>query len=747
MTQVLPPKGADKWFYIIHERVEPPPRDDIVDPLYSGGSAIVLSGVPTQCEDVDLKTWLLFGIAQDFVPLKRVTADMELARKKKLLLKQKLDALPTMDVEGSPEQQAETRKKLAEAVEGHAARYDGEHAALAKRKARIEKLLFTEPLALAPIDEKTTQSSGSEKQQQLVETRSWVVQFTSSRGQELATVAMAKCDWNYVCLAQTRPTPTAFLEEDQVEGNDGAISARALDREVNMRTVRLKRLRHGSGELLTTTANASERDETPQPVDPSADDFHFSSLGALYAGEFRLGEKHGHGREVTNVGVYEGEFAHDTRCGVGKLVYGKGTTCWGTFAPAAARRYVYGKKAKGRECTPSLLNGDSFRQGAEHGEQMRIQFPDGATYDGEMIDGRICGFGRYVSSTGVVEEGSFTNGVLTGESCRREFPNGAVESGTFVDGQLHGRGRVRDKSGDEYDGFFEHGVRQGRGRARFLRGQCKHVGFWRENAMDGRGDFLYTDRSVLEGHDGGDRGNNNGDKSIAGDMRGKKQQDEVSELMKSNNDQEKEEKDANGFLGGGKWRYWYEGGFLHGETRARHRHVDLKSDAASTATPLSDAAPARASPFTTNAKSSASMPFLTSELPLLLAKADRRGRANAKRRVGRERAFLEQRERDNLTLYYSLLDGFYEQWTARKQFQRRVGEMESEHERQEAERELEAQEQFEAQRERRRKEKYDLLPPKRDLLRFEEHLERITLMEHVRLQRAVAADGEHKNPL
>jgi hypothetical protein len=744
MTHVLPPKGGDKWFYIIHERVEPPPRDDIVDPLYSGGSAIVLSGVPIQCEDVDLKTWLLFGVAQDFVPLKHVTADMELARKKKLLLKQKLDALPTMDIEGSPEQQAETRKKLAEAVESHAARYDGEHAALAKRKARIEKLLFTEPLTLAPIDEEVTQPSGSGKQQHLVETRSWVVQFTSSRGQELATVAMAKCDWNYVCLAQTRPTPTAFLEEDQVEGNDGAISARGLGKEVNMRTVRLKRLRHGSGELLTATADDTEGDETPKPMDPSADDFHFSSLGALYAGEFRLGEKHGRGREVTNVGVYEGEFEHDKRYGAGKLVYGKGTTCWGTFTPAVARRYDYGKKAKGKECTPSLLNGDSFRQGAEHGERMRIQFPDGATYDGEMVDGRICGFGRYVSSTGVVEEGIFINGVLTGESCRREFPNGAIEIGAFVDGELHGRGHVRDKNGDEYDGFFEHGVRQGRGRARFLRGQCKHVGFWRENAMDGRGDFLYADRSVLESHRGDDRGDNNDDKPIAGTTSSKKQDVEVLELTESNNNQE-EGDDVNGFLGGGKWRYWYEGGFLHGETRARHRHVDLKSDAVTTANLSSDAP--RASPFTTNAKSSASMPFLTSELPLLLAKADRRGRANAKRRVGRERAFLEQRERDNLTLYYSLLDGFYEQWTARKQFQRRVGEMESEHERQQAERELEAQEQFEAQRERRRKEKYDLLPPKRDLLRFEEHLERITLTEHVSLQRAVAADVTQKKPL
>lgn len=735
MTQVLPPKGSDKWFYIIHERLEPPARDDLVDPLYSGGSTIVLSGVPIQCEAVDLKTWLLFGVAQDFIPLKRAKSDMELARKKKLLLKQKLDGLPTMDVEGSPEQQAETRKKLADAIEGHATRYDEELTALGKRKARIERLLFTEPLTLATIPEGNDRygvsgSQATNNDHKLVETRTWMVQFTSSRGEELATVAMAKCDWTYVCLAQVRPTPIAFIEEDQVEGNDGAISARHLDKEINMRTVRLKRLRHGTGELLTAIPSEQEEEDSKQPIDPSADGFHFSSLGTLFSGDFQLGEKHGRGREVTNVGVYEGEFVHDMRNGSGKMVYGKGTTCWGTFAPAATRKYEYGKKAKGKECSPSLLNGDEFRSGTEHGERMRIQFPDGATYEGEMMDGRISGYGRYVSSTGVVDEGNFVNGVLHGNACRREFPNGVIEEGNFVNGELHGRGHTRDKHGDEFDGFFEQGVREGRGRATFLGGKCKHVGFWRENAMDGRGDFLYVDRSVLQASVADRNTANINDKEVE-----RAQENGI---------------DADGFLGGGRWRYWYEGGFLHGDTRARHRHVDLAFEITADESRKyahSGSENRRSfSPFTTNAKSSRSMPFLASELPALLAKNDRRSRANTKRRAGREREFLEQKERDNLVQYYALLDGFYEKWTARKQFARRVSEMDDEDERKRAMQEEQAQQEFEKEREKRRKEKYDLSPRKQDLFKFEKYLERITLTEHVRLQRAAATEGFSKNP-
>uniref|UniRef100_K3WTN9 Uncharacterized protein n=1 Tax=Globisporangium ultimum (strain ATCC 200006 / CBS 805.95 / DAOM BR144) TaxID=431595 RepID=K3WTN9_GLOUD len=46
MTQVMPPMGKDKWYYIIHERMEPPPQDDLKDPMYSGETILVLSFVP-----------------------------------------------------------------------------------------------------------------------------------------------------------------------------------------------------------------------------------------------------------------------------------------------------------------------------------------------------------------------------------------------------------------------------------------------------------------------------------------------------------------------------------------------------------------------------------------------------------------------------------------------------------------------------------------------------------------------------
>lgn len=694
--QVLPPQGKDKWYYVIHERLEPPPQDDLNDPMYSGETILVLSYVPLACEAVDLKIWLLYGLSQDFEPLKALRAEVDVMQRKKMVVKQKVAAVPSMDVDGNPQQQAELRKKLADAIASHALRFDKQLEALTRRRKRIEKFLMTEPMQLSILPTDTTQKGGIGDAAR-VETRTWAVAFTSPRGQELASIAMDKCDWNYVCLVQTRPQPKAFLEDDQVDHE--VISAQDLSKEINMRTVRLRRLKHGEGEFMEPIPvqnGDDEDDEGKKPLSPWDEDFHISSIGAMYAGEWRLGEKHGKGVEYTNAGFYDGGFVQNARTGKGKLVLGKGTTCSGTFE-RPSRRYEYGKKCKDRVYTPSLLNGDAFREGVAQGDVMRITFPDGATYEGEMVDGRITGFGKYMSSTGVVDEGTFHDGLLHGEGCSRRFPDGSKQEGTFVQGQLHGQGKQVERNGDSYDGFFENGVKQGRATSYFAKKSSKHVGFWHENAMDGRGDFYYKQNNS----EGTDDGSGSVPAAHATDR------DEVE--------------------GSESWDFWYEGSFLHGESVARHRHVDIYSKFP------------HHSPFTTNGKSSEKMPFLTDELPTKLKKLEARAKKNAVRRQQREKEFLQQHEFTNLSLYYQILDEFYEKWALKKKNAKLDEELTpDEHKRVLEERA--AMLEFEANRAKFRKEKYDLSPRNRELRKFEEYLERITLTEHVKLERAMASE-------
>ncbi|KAG2521189.1 hypothetical protein JM16_005923 [Phytophthora kernoviae] len=699
MTQILPPQGADRWYYIIHERVEPMPQDELQDPFYTGSAVLVLAFVPAQCEPVDIRTWLLFGLVQEFQPLLRLKLLISAARKKLKILMEKINALPVMDIAGTPEQQTEARKQLAGVMNVQAKELTKEIAELERRCKRMTRLIMTEPVTLAEVPRDAELPSTSMKDE--IEMKTWTTTFTSARGRDLVSLALRKSDWNYVCLVQTRPEPRAFFEDDQVSNQ--TIEPDDLAKEINMRTVRLRRLRHGEGELMAPTAAALIAEKNEVSLDPIDESFHFSSIGGVYSGAFRLGRKQGRGQEYTNVGVYDGYFSGNTRGGSGKLVYGKGTTCEGTFE-RPQRRYEHHDKLRGRAYTCSLLNGDNYCGGVESGEGMHIIFPDGAVYDGEMRDGAITGLGRYVSSTGVIDEGEFLNGVLHGPACKRTFPDGSFVEGPFVEGQPHGHSRQRERHGDEYEGFFDGGARHGRGTTHFDGGRSKHVGFWHEDAMDGRGDFYYNLHDVTV---------QSGDDALTGGL-------------KENTE---------------KWEFWYEGAFMQNETRARHRHVDLRQVSIQKQHELDSN---RHLPFTTNGKSREKMPFVATVLPAQLDKLRRRKQINGKRRMERERTYLQQRELANLTMYYALLDDFYENWTNRKREEHQDAQLDKD-ELQHVQEEREALRALEEQRARFLKEKYDLSPRKKSLVKFEQYLERVTLVEKMKLEHAEAADWADMN--
>ncbi|DAZ97830.1 TPA: hypothetical protein N0F65_002500 [Lagenidium giganteum] len=730
MTQGLPPMGHDKWFYIIHERLEPVPRDDLRDAMYTGDTALLLTYVPKVCDEIDIKTWLLYGIGQDYAPLSQMRTEIALAERKLQLLKAKIAALPSLEVEGTPEQQAEIRKKLSDAITSHKNRFERQIEELTRKKNRVEGLVMTEPLTLTMLPNEKTEfellaqrakhgNKGGEEE--LVDTHRWVVVFRGTRSRELLSVALDKSDWNYICVVKTRPQPRAFVEADQVEHQ--VISAKDMEKEINMRTVRLARLRHGEGEWLESSDGTS----------PWQQEFHISSINTMYAGEWKLGEKHGRGREVTNVGIYEGEYVDDGRVGHGKLVYGKGTTCEGVFA-RPKRQYEYGKRCKEMFYTPSLLNTTEFRDGIENGEHMKLTFPDGATYEGEMRDGTITGYGRYVSSTGVIDEGYFAQGVLNGDGCRRQLPNGTVQEGMFVNGELDGIGRLREKTGDTYEGFFERGAKQGRGVSYFNQRHCKHVGFWHEDAMDGRGDFYYHDKHKQPQPKTKGKANVEEKKTTAKAKKDDpikptaRDQPENPDGDPEASKEEGKDKDKPRVLLGDEededWDFWYEGSFVQGVTQVRHRNVDLKHNHVGHL------------PFTTNGKSEEKMPFLTLTLPTQLKKTALRRKKNGTRRWRREKEYLEKREHANLTLYYRLLDEFYEKWATAKRQQHDDAQLDpGELERVREERAAIAK--YEANRIKFRKEQYDLSPRKKELETFEAHLERITLTEHVALERAM----------
>ncbi|KAF0725956.1 hypothetical protein Ae201684_015726 [Aphanomyces euteiches] len=497
LYEVRPPEPNAPWCYEIVEKDEPEPIDDGVDPRYQGSTVVKVANVPIQIQEKDLRAWLLAGLLQEYEPITQAEFDIAVLKKKRNMLKLRLDEVPMMFLSGTPKEQTEARQTLVKAMTTQVEAIDADISAVNKKLKRRRQLLLSEPIELSFLKDGTEHRFVDPDMENPKEKVDWLANFTSGRGQSLALLAIEKADWGELCLAPTRPEPTVSTEE--------------LPGQINMRTVRVTRVKHGQGDFFFTD------------VLPTEEDFHFSSIDAMYSGTWANGLKHDNqATEYTNYGIYRGAYVHNVRDGQGELVYGKGDLYRGTF-DVPKSMYTFQ-----RESYPRTLFPPQFRDGVPHGRG-EIKFADGATYQGEMRDGHITGKGRYVSSTGVIEEGDFVDGMLHGQGYREE-PNGHIEEGRFEHGVLDGYGTQHTKHNDSYDGSFDYGRRCGRG-VRHLAGQEAAIltGFWDDDLPDGRGDLQYS-RQVNK-----DRGG------------------EVVEAP-----------------------FLYEGTFSQGKVKCRHRHIDVE---------------------------------------------------------------------------------------------------------------------------------------------------------------------------
>jgi hypothetical protein len=88
--------------------------------------------------------------------------------------------------------------------------------------------------------------------------------------------------------------------------------------------------------------------------------------------------------------------------------------------------------------------------------------PDGAVYEGDMVDGVIEGEGRMLWSNGHRYEGSFKNGLFHGHG-RYETPYGWSYEGEFTEGDLTGTGTLIYSEDQKYTGELKYGRANGKG--------------------------------------------------------------------------------------------------------------------------------------------------------------------------------------------------------------------------------------------------------------------------------------------
>ncbi|CAN0074684.1 unnamed protein product [Ascophyllum nodosum] len=215
----------------------------------------------------------------------------------------------------------------------------------------------------------------------------------------------------------------------------------------------------------------------------------------FYQGEFKEGQRSGFGIETTVAGIYMGENRGNRKNGAGVLHCANGDHIEGNFVSET-------RQGRGT-CNRFPEAGNSpnrYKEGVPSG-LVEIRFASGATYKGEMNQGRITGKGDFVSCLGERKSGDFVDGELHGEGSVVNVL-GQTWDGQWRDGEMEGKGRHSAPEAGEFVGDWFRGVLQGKGRIVFKGGNT-YEGFFRDHSRSGPGTlFVGNTKSVYDPRSG-----------------------------------------------------------------------------------------------------------------------------------------------------------------------------------------------------------------------------------------------------
>lgn len=128
-----------------------------------------------------------------------------------------------------------------------------------------------------------------------------------------------------------------------------------------------------------------------------------------------------------------------------------------------------------------------------------IEFENGDTYDGDVLDGEMTGKGRYTYSNGDIYEGDFVSGKRCGKGKYLWFSGSCASyEGDYSDDKRSGKGRLEFANGDSYEGEFCGDEMTGSGTYVWSDGS-KYQGSFTDGKITGSGKYTASDGTVYEG--------------------------------------------------------------------------------------------------------------------------------------------------------------------------------------------------------------------------------------------------------
>eukprot|EP00923_Selenidium_pygospionis_P016825 GHVN01029590.1.p1 GENE.GHVN01029590.1~~GHVN01029590.1.p1 ORF type:complete len:382 (-),score=55.25 GHVN01029590.1:250-1395(-) len=147
---------------------------------------------------------------------------------------------------------------------------------------------------------------------------------------------------------------------------------------------------------------------------------------------------------------------------------------------------------------------------------IKYEWPDGAVYEGEHIDGTMQGKGRFEWPDGEWYKGGWKDGkrhgwgkqvspdrswvVVESEHGKekKDWPEGVVYEGEWKDGKKHGEGTQVWPGGYVYEGGWKHDQFDGEGKLKNSK-ETVYEGGWKDGKRDGVGEQVWPDTGWYTG--------------------------------------------------------------------------------------------------------------------------------------------------------------------------------------------------------------------------------------------------------
>ena len=227
---------------------------------------------------------------------------------------------------------------------------------------------------------------------------------------------------------------------------------------------------HGYGVLNYHAENAKER--------------------VRYEGEFKENQPNGKGKMIWRSGeTYVGDWVNDTKEGFGIMHYNpiddptrlsyEGEWKDGSFHGQGQMKFRDGRLLKGR-WKDNEVEGVAMLTYPKENKHKRM------SYEGEFLNYKMHGKGRFIWSDGCVYQGEFKNDARHGFGIETYGTSGFSVSeykGEYRNGERSGKGQLVYANGDTYKGPFINDLPHGIGKTSFANGFVDEGYHWRGYAL------------------------------------------------------------------------------------------------------------------------------------------------------------------------------------------------------------------------------------------------------------------------